>query len=264
VPWGGTRLPALARTRTTRTHARRREALVALGTTVLVHAPPGECQARAAQEEEGVHHTDERTGGSGEPGSATMALEPGCVYKGQIVVERGETLVIEAPREAAGSTSPTCWLEHVTSVPYEPVIRVLPGGTCKVEGRGCLGVRHGSPSVASNFAIEVDCGASLTLNDTMVTSATGTGIGIEGASACSIQRCVIRDCKEHGVAAYDDIETGAVGGVVHIVDTDITGCKGYGVLARGEGVRVSVSRSRVSGGKQKYNSVAGSEITETL
>ena len=176
-----------------------------------------------------------------------LELTEGEERRGQIVVREGESLLIRG--------SANCVLEHVTSEPYQPVIRVLPGAKLVIEGGGGLTVRHSSPSVASNFAIEVGLGAKLVLRNTTVTSSTGSGVCVQGGS-CEIERCKILDCAEHGVAVYDDIETGE-GSEVSVRDTVISGVRGYGIQARGQDVRVDVAAAgcTIQGRKGMYNGV---------
>ena len=105
----------------------------------------------------------------------TLELTEGEERRGQIVVREGESLLIRG--------SANCVLEHVTSEPYQPVIRVLPGAKLVIEGGGGLTVRHSSPSVASNYAIEV--GPRKVLRNTTVTSSTGSGVCVQGEAAKS-------------------------------------------------------------------------------
>jgi hypothetical protein len=92
--------------------------------------------------------------------------------------------------------------------------------------------------------VEVGHQASLRCIGSEITSETGSGICVLGGTA-SIESCVIKDCKEHGIAAYDDLES-EQGGVVSLRDSVIEGCKGYGIQARGEDVQIKVSVSASS------------------
>ena len=160
------------------------------------------------------------------------------VITGQLIVGAGENIRIVGVH-----------FEHKVVEPYSPAIRILPGGSCVLEN---VTVIHSSPSVASNFAIEVGRDASLLIKGSSVTSNTGSGICVQGGT-CEVSSCRIESCKEHGVAAYEDIETGQ-GSIVMIRDSVIDGCGGYGIQARGEEVQVSVSRStQISKCKDKYN-----------
>ena len=96
------------------------------------------------------------------------------------------------------------------------------------------------------------------IRGTRITSETGSGVCVQGGT-CEIEACEIVDCKEHGVAAYDDIETGS-GAVVEIRGSYIADCKGCGIQARGEDVKVDVLGSTVVQGK--FCALGFSEITD--
>ena len=182
-------------------------------------------------------------------------LMPGEVYRGQIVVGEGQKVVIKVG-DGRGSAT----LEHFTSAPYEPVMRVL--GSCVVEGD--IRITHASPSVASNFAVGVGRDASLRIVGATITSSTGSGVCVEGGT-CDLDSVRIVDCKEHGLAFYQDIESGQ-GSVVSVRGgTEIAGCSGFGVQARGDDVRVSISQTASLRNNKlgRYsNQLQGAEISE--
>ena len=179
-------------------------------------------------------------------------LKPGVVYEGQLVVSEGQHVVITS------DSSEHAVLRHFTSSPYEPVVKVLTGGILELSH---VTLSHSSPSVASNYAVEVGYQASLDCFGTEITSETGSGVCVLGGRA-KIESCVIKNCKEHGIACYDDLES-EQGSVVTIRDSVIEGCKGYGIQARGEDVQVSVSASRLSKNKDEIKMLQGATVKVT-
>ena len=82
-------------------------------------------------------------------------------------------------------------------------------------------------------------GAELRLIDCSVSSQTGSGVCVNGGR-CELIGSNVSGTKEHGVAVYSDIETGQPGDAT-LIDCTIADTGGYAVLARGEGVTVSLS-----------------------
>ena len=80
-----------------------------------------------------------------------------------------------------------------TTQPYEAAVLVRPGATLRLEN---INVRHSSPSVANNYSVFCQEG-TLEAASCDISSASGSGIGIEGGTAL-ISDCKIRDCKGSG------------------------------------------------------------------
>lgn len=159
-----------------------------------------------------------------------VVLESGRVYRGRLFVpEQARVRVTTLPRDGPRAT-----IEHKVEQPYESAIQC--SGVLEMER---VRVAHASPSVANNYAIAVERNAELRLIDCSVSSQTGSGVCVNGGRAQLISSNV-SDTKEHGVAVYSDIETGQPGDAT-LIDCTIADTGGYAILARGEGVTVSVS-----------------------
>ncbi len=96
---------------------------------------------------------------------------------------------------------PAVTLAWETPSPYECVVDVG-APRCALAG---FTIAHSSPSVANNFAVLVREGASLALQSCRVTSATGTGLGVEGSA--SADGCDLSGCASYGVASVGDALT---------------------------------------------------------
>lgn len=177
-----------------------------------------------------------------------VVLGPG-EHSGRAVLERRVALIgtNAVPGTATTGTGPgvastTCYLRWKTTNPYESTVAVRAPG-CIVTG---LTIAHASPSVANNYAVFVEGGADgFTLTNCAVTSATGTGVGVDAMTA-TLDRCTIKGCARYGVAVFGD--------GTRIVDCVIDGNRAGGVLVRAAGGVV------VAGGaRQRVEVVGGGE-----
>lgn len=104
-----------------------------------------------------------------------------------------ERLIINKPIELRAAPGQQVTVTWQTEKPYESTI-VLTASSAVVSG---LTVRHSSPSIANNYAIQIiDCRARVEACD--VSSATGSGVGVEGSGA-EIVGCRVHDCQRNGV-----------------------------------------------------------------
>ncbi len=95
-----------------------------------------------------------------------------------------------------------------TSKPYEHTLECKnTQGAVTVRG---LTLRHYSKSVAQNYCVLAQAGSSLVLESCDVSSRSGCGVGVEGATL-QLLESTVHDCERHGVAAYGGFE-GAGGG----------------------------------------------------
>ena len=130
------------------------------------------------------------------PSGATITIMPGA-YNERVRIVKSVTLAAEA-----GAT-----LTWKTDKPYEAALTVdlseaSSAASVTVSG---LSVRHTSPSIAQNYAVYVpppssaaDGASSVMLRDCDISSASGSGVGVEGG-AVSLAGCRVHDCKNHGV-----------------------------------------------------------------
>lgn len=85
-------------------------------------------------------------------------------------------LVSHRSQAAAGGRVTLVW---ETQAPYESTVVVANGARVTLSG---IDIRHDSPSVANNFAVHVYDGAEVQLADCTVSSASGAGVCVEGAT----------------------------------------------------------------------------------
>ena len=139
--------------------------------------------------------------GSGDDITAalTTALEGDAIvlargqHAGRAVLERRVALL-------GGGGTGTTTLAWKTDAPYQSTVAARTPG-CVVGG---LTITHGSPSVANNYCVHAEDGADgFTLTGCDVTSATGTGVGLDAAE-CVVAGCTIHDCARFGVAVFGD------------------------------------------------------------
>jgi hypothetical protein len=130
-------------------------------------------------------------------------------------------------------------LEHFTSTPYEATLEAAPG--CTGLAVHNLTIRHGSKSVANNYAVFAQGGSSLTLTGCDVKSETGSGVAGEGASI-SLEECVVHDCRTHGIAVYGDLL--GESGFGRVLKCRVYGNGEDGVLVRG-GASADVTKCEV-------------------
>ena len=133
---------------------------------------------------------------------ACVRIAPGT-YAERVVVPafaaQCDALRIE-PLEGNDASSVT--VEHFTSVPYEAVFEAAPNAKGLVLNN--LTIRHGSKSVANNYAVFANVGSGVTMRGCDVRSDTGSGVAAEGAQL-DVEDCVVSNCKTHGVAVYGDL-----------------------------------------------------------
>lgn len=84
-------------------------------------------------------------------------------------------------------------IQWQTTQPYESAVLVRPGASLRLEN---INVRHSSPSVANNYSVFCQEG-KLEAVACDISSASGSGIGIEGGAAV-LSDCQIRNCKLSG------------------------------------------------------------------
>jgi hypothetical protein len=148
-----------------------------------------------------------------------------------------ERLLITKPvtlQAAEGAAVQVAW---ETDRPYESTVE------CSADGVALLGlaIAHRSPSIANNYAVRLlSCDARL--QGCTITSATGSGVGIEGGSP-SLLRCALRGCARSGVMAFG--EAGGGGGAPRVQGCVIEGCGLHGVLAR-DGTAPEVTDNTIS------------------
>ena len=159
---------------------------------------------------------------------ASVRIAPGT-YAERVVVPafaaQCDALRIE-PLEGNDASSVT--VEHFTSVPYEAVFEAAPNAKGLVLNN--LTIRHGSKSVANNYAVFANVGSGLTMRGCDVRSDTGSGVAAEGAQL-DVEDCVVSNCKTHGVAVYGDLF--GQGGFGRVVKCEIRDNGEDGVLVRG-------------------------------
>jgi hypothetical protein len=161
---------------------------------------------------------------SGDKSPVLIHLASG-VYDERVVFGANLGNVTLAPGPGVDENSVT--ITHKTVVPYESTIEVVGDGT-SVTLRN-LRIRHASKSVANNYAVFANAGGVLAMTDCDVSSTTGCGIACEGSDLI-VTKCLVHDCKSHGVAVFGDL-LGDVGGG-KIEKCFITKNGGDGVVVR--------------------------------
>jgi len=170
---------------------------------------------------------------------AIQAAPPGGVVQVGSGLYR-ERLRLEASVTIEAAAGADVEVRHETETPYESVVDVsspAPGATL----RG-IRLRHSSKSVAQNYAVLVREGAGLVLERCDVSSATGSGLGVEGGVVTAVD-CVISGSKGYGAAVLGDLlgESPA--------ESTLRGCTverngAGGILARA-GARVALENNHV-------------------
>ncbi|KAG2445119.1 hypothetical protein HYH02_008986 [Chlamydomonas schloesseri] len=148
-----------------------------------------------------------------------------------------------------------------TDRPYESTVDISGGTSAALGGSGSGGqgvvvlegltIRHASKSVANNFGVYVHGACAPRLLDCDISSRTGAGVGVEGASPWLLG-CRVHDCARQGLAVFGGgaelaldlaaglsldpavdpgLLTGMTGGVVQ--GCDVYGNALDGVLVRG-------------------------------
>jgi hypothetical protein len=136
---------------------------------------------------------------------------------------------------------------------YLPAI-VVSGANVTVES---LQVRHRSPSVANNYAVYLNNASNVALRDLDVSSATGTGVAIEGGTGTvDIIDCRLHDNRNNGLGIFpdatatDDDENARL--EIRVSGTEISGNGKEAILAKGLGpgvtVRVQNRQDMIRGG----------------
>ena len=141
------------------------------------------------------------------PTGSTILVRPG-MYQERVLIKDGVTLLADR-----GAT-----LMWKSDRPYEAALTIdlsssSQPSTIVVSG---LAIRHSSPSIAQNYAVYVpqpstlaDANSRIELRGCDVSSASGSGVGVEGGSV-SIESCEIHDCKNHGVLYLGQTARGSV------------------------------------------------------
>ena len=159
-----------------------------------------------------------------------VLLEGGATYSERVVLDKAVTL------RGAGAESTV--VSHATSAPYEATVTLAASGA-RLEG---IQVLHASKSVAGNYACYVADGCDVAIEDCVVSSRTGGGVGSEGGSP-EIRETRIRDCKNNGIFLTSDLgETRGGGRVTHCV---VSGCGLDGIALR-RTFGAAISDTRVS------------------
>ena len=109
---------------------------------------------------------------------ACVRVAPGT-YAERVVVQPFAASCGALVIESMDGKSESVTLEHFTSTPYEATLEAAPG--CTGLAVHNLTIRHGSKSVANNYAVFAQGGSSLTLSGCDVKSETGSGVAGEGA-----------------------------------------------------------------------------------
>jgi len=159
------------------------------------------------------------------PSGATIIVRPG-VYNERVTIARPINMI------ADGDVT----LSWKSDRPYEAALTIaleptLPTLTSRVLVSG-LSVRHFSPSIAQNYAVYVPQptspaadGVGIVFQSCAITSASGSGVGIEGGDV-TLERCQIAGCKNHGIVYLGQAARG------RIVGCTVEKCKLNGVLLR--------------------------------
>lgn len=169
---------------------------------------------------------------------ACVRIAPGT-YAERVVVQPFAASCGALVIESMDGKSESVTLEHFTSTPYEATLEAAPG--CTGLAVHNLTIRHGSKSVANNYAVFAQGGSSLTLTGCDVKSETGSGVAGEGASI-SLEECVVHDCRTHGIAVYGDLL--GESGFGRVLKCRVYGNGEDGVLVRG-GASADVTKCEV-------------------
>ncbi|KAG2423736.1 hypothetical protein HXX76_015125 [Chlamydomonas incerta] len=180
-----------------------------------------------------------------------VVLVAGGRYRERLVL-RGQAVTIKAWPQ--GAEVELLW---ETAQPYESTVDISGGTSVALGGSGGqvvlegLTIRHASKSVANNFGVYVHGACSPRLLDCDISSRTGAGVGVEGASPWLLG-CRVHDCARQGLAIFGGgaelmadlnldlsldpavdpgLLTGMTGGVVQ--GCDVYGNALDGVLVRG-------------------------------
>ena len=174
------------------------------------------------------------------PSKSTIVVKPG-LYNERISIDKSITLLAE----------PGAILSWSSSKPYEAALTVdlsVATAPASVFISG-LTVRHSSPSIAQNYAVYVpqpsaasDAGSTIEMRVSDVSSATGSGVGVEGG-AVTLAKCRVHDCKNHGVVYLGRSARGAVTGC------SIEACKLNGILLR-DGCSPTLGANRLAANGQ--------------
>ena len=192
-------------------------------------------------------------------------LEPNTVYTDRLIIERHQhdpqvvspllAMIIRSPSPSSPAT-----IHHVTSNPYESTVLInSPAATITLEN---VNIRHTSPSIANNFAVQLINADNVVLSSCDISSTTGSGVGIEGGSP-RLENCRIHDCARSGVMIFsslyfDDDDDNGGGGTVVVRDCVIAGNAQHGILVR-DGARPFVLHNRIecsSSNKNSYYAIA--------
>ena len=226
---------------------RRRAVLGAAGgCALLVGAGPGAVHAGAPAAElvrnatsGTVHATVAAAVAAAAPGDELQV--PAGVHAERLLLDRAVTV-------AGPADGPPATVRHATDAPYEPTV-VVQAGVEEVRLEN-LAVRHRSPSVASNYAVQVSEGAALELVGCDVSSETGSGVGVE-AGQLRASGTAFHDAAMNGICVYGDL-AGAEGSGLAVLagGCRVEGNGLNGILARG-GARVEAEGCRVAGNAGK-------------
>ena len=173
-------------------------------------------------------------------------------YAERLLVDKAVEL-----RPAPGAHVEIVW---ETDRPYESTI------VCTADGAVVVGltVRHASPSIANNYAVQL-AGCSVRIESCDISSATGSGLGVEGGSS-QITDCALHDCERSGAMLFTDLEETESRATLR--GCTLRGNKLHGVVVR-EGAEPVVRDNAISGnggyglalqgcgGEYAGNSVAG-------
>ena len=147
-----------------------------------------------------------------------------------IIISSGkyaERLLIDKAVTLAAAPGATVEISWQTEEHYESTI------VCTAEEGVTLEriiIRHASPSVANNYAVQlINSGARVDGCD--ISSATGSGVGVEGGAQPHIINCTIHDCARSGIMIFADLEGNSVGTAV-VRDCIVMNNALHGVLVR--------------------------------
>ena len=168
--------------------------------------------------------------GTGEYGSISEAVA--SARDGDVVLLEGggvtydERIVLDKAVTLRGQGADSTAVSHSTKSPYEATVTLACSGA-RLES---VRVLHASKSVAGNYACYVADGCvNVTIADCVVSSKTGSGIGVEGGVA-DILGTTVRDCKNNGILLTSDLGETRGGG--RVKGCTVSGCGLDGIALR--------------------------------
>lgn len=158
----------------------------------------------------------------------TIVLSAGK-YHERVILDKAVSLVA-----APGAIVEISWQ---TEEHYESTI------LCTVDGATIknITIRHSSPSIANNYAVQFTQSNNAILEDCDISSTTGSAVGVEGGSP-RIINCSLHDCERSGIMVFSDLEGNP--GTPKVQNCKISNNKLNGVLVR-DGAEPAVVDNRI-------------------